>query len=140
MTNGMIWTPSDWLNKFYSFCTAAIVSIIGKGSLRNEASHRNQSNKSKLALYKPLLHFYNHLKELYMSNKTEHFSYKGGCGIRGRTCIKAIKEKLVWATDKQLQFISNIMSVIPLRNYKNKAVLSLSNICMHCYVVLSTVF
>ena len=41
-----------------------------------------------------------------MSNKTEHFSYKGGCGMHGRTCIKASKRR---ATDKWLQVISNIM-------------------------------
>ena len=31
-----------------------------------------------------------HLKQLYISNKTERFSYKGGCGI----CVS--KEELTW--------------------------------------------
>ena len=34
---------------------AAIACIVSKHGLRNEESHRNQSNKSKLALHKPLL-------------------------------------------------------------------------------------
>ena len=61
-------------------------------------------NKSKLAPYKPLLYFYSHLKQLYISNKTEDFSDKEE---HGRTCIKAFK-KLAWAKDKQLQVISII--------------------------------
>ena len=69
---------------------AAIVSIISRCGLRNEAHHRNQPNKSELALYKPLLHFSSHLKQLYMSNKTERFNYKDGCGMRERTRIEVI--------------------------------------------------
>ena len=72
----------------------AIVSINSRRGLRIEAHHRNQPNKSKLALYKSLLHFYSHLEQLYISNKTEHFSYKGGCGMRGRTHIEAFKKEL----------------------------------------------
>ena len=64
--NGVMCTPSDWLNKFYSFCMAAIVDIVNRCGLRNEVRHRNRSNKSTLALYKLLLHFYSHLKQLYM--------------------------------------------------------------------------
>ena len=50
----------------------------------------------------------------------EHFSYKGGCGIRECTCIETfIKEELAWAIDKWLRVISNKMlfkAVIPLRS------------------------
>ena len=67
----------------------AIVDIISRRDLRIEAHRGNQPNKSKLALYKPLLHLYSHLKQLYISNKTERFSYKGGCGVCGYTCIEA---------------------------------------------------
>ena len=70
-----------------------IVGIVGRCDLRNEACHRNQPNKSKLALYKPLVYFYSHLKQLYMSNKTECFSYKGGCGMPEYTCIEAFKRR-----------------------------------------------
>ena len=59
----------------------AIVSVVCR---------RNQPNKSKLALYKPLLDFYS---QLYMSNKTECFSYKGGCGMCGCTRIEVIKRR-----------------------------------------------
>ena len=47
-----------------------IVSVVRRHGLTIEAFYRKQSNKSELALYKPLLHFYNHLKQLYISNKT----------------------------------------------------------------------
>ena len=53
---------------------------------------RNQPNKSKVALNKPLLHFYSNLKQLYTSNKKERFSYKDGCGICGHTRIEVIKK------------------------------------------------
>ena len=81
---------------------AVIVSIIGRCGLRNEVHHRNPPNKSKLALYKPLLHFYSHLKQLYMSNKTEYLSYRGGCGMCGHKVSRQLTEELAWATDKQL--------------------------------------
>ena len=71
----------------------AIVGIISRCNLRNEVRCRNQPNKSKLALYKPLLHFYSHLKQLYISNKMEQFSYKGGRGVRGCTRIEAFKRR-----------------------------------------------
>ena len=32
VTSGVIWTPCDWLNKFYSFCMATVVVIVnGQG-------------------------------------------------------------------------------------------------------------
>ena len=40
--SGVIWTPYDWLNKFYSFCMAAIVSIISRHALAIEGRHRHQ--------------------------------------------------------------------------------------------------
>ena len=72
---------------------AAIVGTVSRFGLRNKAHHRNQPKKRKLALYKPILHFYSHLKQLYMSNKAEHFSYEGGCGVRGRTRIEVMKRR-----------------------------------------------
>ena len=27
ITSGIIWTPHDWVNKFYSFCMAAVIDI-----------------------------------------------------------------------------------------------------------------
>ena len=71
---------------------AAIVGIISRHGLRIEARRRN-TNKSKLALYKPLLRLYSHLKQLPISNKTKRFSYKGGCGVRGRSRIEAFKRR-----------------------------------------------
>ena len=72
---------------------AVIVGIVSRHGLKNEARHINQPNKSKLALYKRLLHFYSHLKQLCMSNKTERFGYNAGCGMQVGTCIEVIKRR-----------------------------------------------
>ena len=68
---------------------AAIVGIDSGSGLRIEVRYRNQPNKSKLVLYKSLLHFYSQL--YIVSNKAKCFSYKGGCGMSGRTHIEAFK-------------------------------------------------
>ena len=97
---------------------AAIVGIASRRGLRSEAHRRNQPNKSKLVLYKLLLHLRSHLKQLYISNKMKCFSHKHGCSVRGCTRIEACKE-LAWATYERFQVISSIMlfkTVIPLRN------------------------
>ena len=72
---------------------AAIVGIVSRRGLRIEARRRNQANKSQLALYKPLLCLYSHLKQPYIRNRTKRFSYKGGRGMRGHTHIKAFKRR-----------------------------------------------
>ena len=97
----------------------AVVKIVSRYRLRIETHSRNQTNKTKLALYKLLLSLYlNRLKQLYTSKKMEYFSYKGGHGI----CIsRSLKEELDWAVDKWFQFISNVMlfkTVIPLIEIK----------------------
>ena len=77
----------------------------------------NLCNKSKIKLYKSLLRLYSHLKQLYINNKTKHFSYIGGCGVRRRTCIEVLKRReATEATDKWLWVISNVMSVVTLIN------------------------
>ena len=71
---------------------AAIISIDSRCGLRIKAHHRNQPSKSKLALFiSCYFHFNSSLKQLHISNKTEHFSYKGGCGI-----LRHLIEKLAW--------------------------------------------
>ena len=92
---GMIWTPYDWLNNFYSCYMAAIVSIISRCGLRIKVCHRNQANKTKLVPYKSLLSK-SHSKQLYISNKMECFSYKGKCGI---SVLGHLKEELAWTID-----------------------------------------
>ena len=71
----------------------AIVSIVSRHGLRIEARHRKQRNKSKLALYKPLLCLYSHLKQPYISNMTKCFSYDGGCGVHVRMHIEEFKRR-----------------------------------------------
>ena len=54
-----------------------LVSIISRHSLIIEVCHTNQTNKSKQSLYKSFLQLINsYLKQLYISNMMEHFSYK----------------------------------------------------------------
>ena len=98
---------------------AAIVGIVSRRGLRIEVHHKNQPNKSKLLLYKPLLCLYSHLKQPYISNKTKRFSHKGGWVCVGVHVSKRLEEELAWATYKRFQVISNIMlfkTVISLRN------------------------
>ena len=90
ITSGVIWTPYDWLNKFYSFYVAAVVGIVSRHGLSIDMCCENQPNKCKLQLFKPLIHFNSSLKWLYISSKMECFSYKGGWGM---TCIEAFKRR-----------------------------------------------
>ena len=46
--------PYDWLSKFYNFYMVAVVDIISRHHLIIEAYHRNQLNKTKLAINKLL--------------------------------------------------------------------------------------
>ena len=39
--SGVIWTPYDWLNKFYSFYMAPVIIIGGRRGLRIKARHEN---------------------------------------------------------------------------------------------------
>ena len=83
-------------------------------------------------------HFNSYLKQLYISNKMEHFSYKSGCGM---THIEVFKNELVWAIVKRLQFISNIMLVTYItKKLKNRAILNIKHYCTHCCMVLSNYF
>ena len=66
---------------------AATVGIVIRCSLI-EAHHRNQRNKSKVALCNLSICFNSHLKPMYISNKMKDFSYKGGCGIHGLETFK----------------------------------------------------
>ena len=53
ITSGMIWTPYNWLSKFYSFYMVAIIGIISRRGLTIEACHRNQPTNSNQVLCKP---------------------------------------------------------------------------------------
>ena len=68
---------------------AAIVGIISRRGLTIEACRRNKPNKNKLGLYQ-FLHINSCLKQLYISNKMEHFGYKGGYNV---TRIKVFKRR-----------------------------------------------
>ena len=76
ITSGVMWhdmTPYDWLNKFYNFYIAAVVSIISIHGFIIEACHRNEPNKSKVSLQ--TFHFNSQLKKLYISDKMGEVSY-----------------------------------------------------------------
>ena len=89
ITSDVIWIPHDWINKFYSSYMAAVVDIISGCSLSVDVRHTNHLNKSKLVLYKPLIHNYSCLK--YVTR--QHTSViKVGVGI---VCISmCLKEEL----------------------------------------------
>ena len=58
---------------------AAVVGIVSRCGLRIEAYHRNQPNESKLSQVKLWIHFNSHLKQLYINDKMENFSYEVVC-------------------------------------------------------------
>ena len=60
ITSGVIWSPYDWLNKFYSCYMASAVGIINGPGLGIDTHRGNQPDKSKLALYKALIHCNSH--------------------------------------------------------------------------------
>ena len=61
---------------------AALIVSINWCVLRIEVCCRNQPNKgSYISLYNLLLLLYQSLKQLYINDKTEHFSYEGVCGV-----------------------------------------------------------
>ena len=61
----------------------AVVNIVSSHDLNIDVHCKSQPNRSKLALYKPLIHIYSCLH-----SKTIHFSYKSRSGVHGcHTCI-----------------------------------------------------
>ena len=91
ITSGMILH-----DKFYSFYMAAVVSIVSRCDFRIKAYHRNQPNKSKLELCKLWIYFNSHLNNLNLSNKMEHFSCKGVCGLCGHARIDKFTRRASW--------------------------------------------
>ena len=72
---------------------ATVVVIVNGRGLGIDMRRRHLPTKSQLALYKAVIHCNSRSKQLYSSNKTERFSYKGGCGVRERTRIEALKRR-----------------------------------------------
>ena len=96
ITNGVIWhdiKPIWLVIQALQVYMAAIVNVVSRCGLTIEVCCRDQPNNSKLVLCKPWIHFYNHLIQLYLSNKMEHFSFKGGCGVHGFTHIKVFNRR-----------------------------------------------
>ena len=58
----MISTLYDWSNKFYGFYMATVVGIISGNGVNINMYHENYPSKSKLVLYKLLLHCNHHFK------------------------------------------------------------------------------
>ena len=79
-----------------------------------------------------------HLKQLYASNKTEHFNYIGGCGIYVE---KHAKGKLAWAIDIWFKFISIVLLlktvIATILELRNKLALNFRNYCLFRYLVLN---
>ena len=91
------------------------MQLVSRRGLRIEVCSRNQPSKTKLALPVVISCYL----QLCVSNKMEHFSYKGGCGI----CISRNLNATLFT------IVSYISAEL-----KYKTVLSL-NICTRCYVL-----
>ena len=89
ITSGMIWSPYHWLNKFYTFIwQLQMVSLVDVALELNHVIKHNRVSQHYIRHY---FHFKSHLKQLYISNKTECFNYKGGYGICEHMHIKIFK-------------------------------------------------
>ena len=86
VTSGIMWFNMDpiWLVK-------QVLQLLYDPTIEEHC--RNQASKSKLMLWKPWIHFNSHLTQLYISNKTERFSYKDGCAMHGCMHIEMFKRR-----------------------------------------------
>ena len=70
ITSGMIWSPYDWLNNFYSFYVAAVVVIDDGYGLTVKAHRINQPIiRVSYRCISRYFHFNITFKQLYTSNK-----------------------------------------------------------------------
>ena len=69
---------------------AAVINIVSRCGLRIKAYYINQSNKTKLALYKLLLPIQESFKTVVYNYviTQKHFSYRGGCGVHVSRYLK----------------------------------------------------
>ena len=138
----MIWTPYNWLNKFYNYYMVTIVSIVWGVALELKLVVETNLIRVSYHCISHSFHFKSHLKQLYLSNKTEHLSYKIGCGVYGCRSMKTLYKKSARDVDKQLQVAINIIYCYSIYNshtnkkLKSKAVLSLKQYWIHCYVYM----
>ena len=73
---------------------AAVVVINDGRGFRVEAHRINQPSKSiSYRCISYYCHFNIPFKQLYTSNKTKHFSYRGGCSMHGSRCIEGFKRR-----------------------------------------------
>ena len=67
---------------------ATVVGIAGRHALRIEASHRNQPNKNKLVLYKPITFMHKTLRTIVVLN-----TYVVGMGVKMKNSDKYLHFK-----------------------------------------------
>ena len=79
--------------------------------------------------------FNSHLKQLYISNKTEHFSYKDGYGTLGVHISKCLKEELAWSINSFLLVNKMLFKQQLLRNYRIKSFSFKGIVCQYCFYV-----
>ena len=64
ITSGMVWCDIDLLSKFHGFYIGAVVGIFRGHGLSFHPRHGDHPSKSKLVLYKLLIHCNSCLKQL----------------------------------------------------------------------------
>ena len=88
-------------------------SIVSGHGFYTHACHTNQPNKSKPALYKPLIHMYSHAIKTFVTcikdNALQLYRWVWCVCVGIILVLMCLKEELAWATDKWLWVISIIM-------------------------------
>ena len=73
---------------------ATTVAIVSRCDLTIEECHIESNIIRKIyCCIIHSFHFHCHLKQLYISIKTDQFSYKGVCDVRGYTHIEGVKRR-----------------------------------------------
>ena len=60
---------------------ALAVDVINRRGPSNEIHHKLQLKKNKVTLYDPFIPQQKAFYQPFMTNKTEHFSFKSGCVV-----------------------------------------------------------
>ena len=86
---------------------AGVVGIVSGHDVSIYTRRGNWPNKSKLVLYKPLLHYNSRLKQLYSEVTRRSASVIKVSVVDVDVHVSShLKEELTWAIDKRLRIIS----------------------------------
>ena len=111
---GMIWTPYDWLNKFYDFYIAGTIGIVSRCGLNIDTHGINNLMRVSQYCMSHYFHFNSCLKQLYnvytwVTSWSTSIIKVGVAYMSVLWISEYLKEELPWATDKWLWVINMML-------------------------------